>query len=229
MNRLRGAYHVAQSSLMQICLEAGEILQSAANQGQGSMDRAQGSQAGKDAVFGGRIWLLPRWYIYAVKNQRALTLAYAELLIGLFNRPRMICAGKVYGPVQTGSGIAWAVRKGLPGRLTFQDGRYDVLQHETWWPDNIDTMSSEEWEQVDEERRESRSLEEARELKRLYGTAIGVPLRHPDSLARLGCLTIHTKRGHSLADEEVDLVVELLVTRTSELCRQIVRAADLRL
>ena len=82
-------------------------------------------------------------------------------------------------------------------------------------------MTEHEWTRFDADRRGGRSLAEARTLKRLYGSVVGVPLVDPDTLAKLGCMTLHTRSDRPLTPDEADSVVQLAVMRAPELSRQI--------
>lgn len=179
--------------------------------------------------FGGRVWLLPRWYIHALAKPAYLRLAYTEVAIRLAQRPRMVLAARVFGPVPNDSGIPWVVGKGLVGRLTLLNLDYDVLDHSSFWPADLATMTEQQWRNVDEDIRAGRSLAEAQKLKSMYGTAVGVPLRDAATLAKLGCVTLHTASGRSLTSDEIEKLVRLMVTQSPELSRQIVRRASLRI
>jgi hypothetical protein len=208
MNRLWRAEPVAQQALQQMCEEAGGAV---------------------NAQFGGRIWLLPLWYLIAVHEKKHIRLAYAEVSLRLFHQPTMVELAIVVGPVPGKSEFEWALKKGFPGRLTFEDVDFDWIQYAQFWPANLNTMSEREWDALDESKTAGRSLFEARRLRELYGTAIGVPLKDPDSRAKLGCITLHTGRDRPLTEAEAEDIVALMLTGAPDLARQLVRFARLHL
>lgn len=186
-------------------------------------------------IFGGRIWLLPRWYYHALANDWQAILLLAEAL-----RPEMVKAATYLGPIGRTSGIRWSMRKGFIGRLMFEDPDdrdpytdrgardHDILQHDQFWPDNLDVMTEEEWAREPRSVREGRSLAEARILKALYGTAIGAALRHPKEGSPIGCATIHTKSGHALTETQADACAEILVAGAVQLSYTVASEARLR-
>lgn len=176
---------------------------------------------------GGRIWLLPGWYVIANHRETALVLRYTELMLRLLQRPRMTQAAAVFGPIPASSGIPWAVRKGLPGQLTFGTELFEVLQHSEFWPENLETMSDRQWRALDDTKTLGRTLGEARTLKRLYGTVVGVPMVDPQSKASLGCVTLHTKAHDPLSDEHAIELAIVMTAATSELATQVVNLSGL--
>lgn len=207
MKRLERARPSAQASLQSVCDAAQSIA---------------------DAQFGGRIWAMPLWYISAIRREARIRTAYAEVGLHVAQRPRMVLLAKVLGPFEDSSHIPWAVGKGFVGRLALGQEEFDILHHSRFWPTNLPDMTQAQWAKLDERQTEGRTLEDARTLKRMYGTAVGVRLADPDSMTRLGCLTLHTKHDEHLSDNRADLVASLLLLRAHQISRQIAQSAGIK-
>lgn len=180
-----------------------------------SAARALGTDANR---FGGHVWLIPRRYHRARTRNQQNVLVYAELTKRLIARPRMYQAACVRGPVTRRSGVNWVVGKGFLGRLLSPAcSDYEILQHESFWPPDIETMTDIEWTELNPAVREGRSLEDARRLRRIYGTALGASIPHAESGHPIGCITLHTGRGDSLSEFEARKCAELLVVQARRL------------
>lgn len=191
---------VASETLRQLCDEVGSLT---------------------DRSVGGRVWILPARFTVAMKRGHTIWLSYAQLGAQILGRPRMALAACQLGPVPVRSNINWAVGKGLPGHLTFDEELFSVIQHDRDWPD-VNVLSKRQWADEPPELTLGRSLPEAQKLKMLYGTVVGVPVIHPASQARLGCITLHTQQGQSLTDDEACEAALMMVSRIPELANRLV-------
>jgi hypothetical protein len=180
--------------------------------------------------FGGRIWVLPRWYLVAkYRNPDSLRLVYVEVIKRVTRRPTMYRLATRPGFTNRSSKVTWTIGKGLPGYLTEGESAFDIVQHATAWPANVDDMSEKEWNALDVSVTRSRSLKDVLALRNLYATALGVPLADPDSKAALGCVILHTKAGEPLTKDQADKVIAHVTMKVPGLARQVVSAAGLKL
>jgi hypothetical protein len=139
----------------------------------------------------------------------------------------MYLAARVSGSVRRASGVTWTVGKGFVGRLTLGSNDFDILQHSEFWPHDIDTMTEQEWRATDKSMSEGRSLTDARALKLLYGTAVGVSLRHPRSEKPMGCITLHTPASHPLTTVQAETCIELLAVQAVHIAEYVADEARL--
>lgn len=193
------------------------------------LTRAAKSATSPKVNLGGRVWLLPKWYMFAQHEEWTSVLYLSELLkFRPIRRPRLYCAARFYGDVGGESGICWTVGKGMPGVLTTtsaDDAHADllwlVIDHDKAWPSGLEIMDASQWLELDQGIRLRRRLDDAKRLKRIYGTAIGVGLRDPASGARVGCITLHSPKARPLSELETKEVLHLMLASSTELSRQL--------
>lgn len=195
---------------------------------QSAIETAERS-VGKTELFGGRVWLVPLWYHNARIGDKKNKLAIAEVTKRAVKRPRMYEASRILGPFEAVSSIPWVVGKGFIGRLSRTDSPdYEILQHSTFWPTNLEQMTEEEWENSDPDVRGDRLLLEAKKLKAMYGTAIGASVRIANSACSIGCITLHTPSSRSLEPEQSEVVANLLVVQAHRLAEALVNEGPIR-
>ena len=184
---------------------------------------ATNEQIGGSPALGGRVWLLPKFYAHCLNNNREAGVLGCEYVAYLTKWPRMYRAASVAGDVRRGDHrIRWVPRKGLPGRITFGNQPF-CIQMNSDWPSHLESMSKREWQSsVDAKHREGRTLKDARSLKSLYGSAVGVPLIDARYGARIGCMIVHSPRERTLSDVQRDVILELMYARAPVLAREIV-------
>ena len=159
---------------------------------------------------GARVWCLPPWYARLIAREAEVRLGLVELVRGLRGWPRMVEVATVMGPFNVNSDVTWVIGKGFVGHLTrgCLPNKTPVdeahIQHQTYWPPNLDDMTPTDWEAWPAEMRLKRSLADARRLKSLYGTAIGVRIPMPGGQrSGVGCLTVHTEAKSPLNSRQV--------------------------
>jgi hypothetical protein len=184
-------------------------------------------EVGCTQTLGGRVWLVPRWFYRAYSRQNQNVLAFAELGRGTIGRPVMYRAAQILGPVGRPSSVRWTIHKGLVGRLTFRTKDFQILQHTEYWPRNLGSMTKEDWSKEPQDSREYRTLKDAKDLRDLYGTAVGVQLRHISSGYPLGCITIHTSAEEPLDWPRAIACAGLLQGAATPLAEIVARVARL--
>jgi len=168
---------------------------------------------GADRV-GGRVWLLPAWLLGAHIEGRRRLLSWAELTGSLWHPPKMVAAAILPGPVDGRSSVNWTVGKGMVGGEDPDADEVQIIQHATHWPTDIDSLTETEWRRDHAELARGRSLEDVLNLRSKYGTVVGVGIQLQCVPGRVvGCLTIHTKAGEVLTDDEVQAVSSKVVTQ----------------
>ena len=177
---------------------------------------------------GGRVWALPAWYARLLKKDAKNRVALVELPRQVVDWPKMKLLGLVMGPFSSRSGLAWPIHRGLLGAVTLgeDDGGRPIdtmlIQHESHWPRELDSMTREEWSRLEDELTLNRSLDGARRLKEMYGTAIAVriPLAGVER-AGIGCLTVHSARGTSIPHEHVEDAVRMCSTMAQQIAHDL--------
>jgi hypothetical protein len=146
-----------------------------------------------------------------------------KLSVALRGKPVMYPLAHRQGDIEGRSRVAWSVGKGLVGSLTLgfdEAGRpceSAVIQHETYWPENVEYMSEREWRRLGHGRTLGRSLEDAKALRARYGTAFGIRIQHPATGSGIGCVTLHTPRGAPLTEDKVQSALRLCVPVANQL------------
>lgn len=197
---------------------------------------------------GGRVFVLPSRYARRISLGRgSATLREVRLVAG---GPKLVRLGSVQGnpPIRhvvrngrtesfSDSRTRWRLRSGTNGQLirgiTAEGAAIGqaVFHHESDWPTDVDTMSKREWRKTRPEDGRSyhqkyrHSLEDARRLKELYGSAVFVkiPLAQVENHG-LGVLSVHTFKGHTLDNSEVERATELLISHAQALANVIASA-----
>ena len=155
-----------------------------------------------------RVWIIPPWLFRVHATSSPLLVPTLAMIDTHLRWPKLIKLAQLSGPLGVSSGVRWTMGCGFLGELIATPSNpWGKFVHASAWTSQIEGLNRRDMvREVRPDAHLGLKPKEIRKVKRLYGSAVGVPLLSQDRKSAYGCMTLETPAGVELSVEAMQQI-----------------------